>query len=379
MLLVAKAVFIILIVSCNIASTDYAGGQATYTAGDTEMHGNVLSVPYYNQGDTSWCLYYCLTMMADYNSQRLEPWMIASHFNSGNSETFTGQYNPFDHALEDYFKDNCSLVIKKKVWGNKLRTVDPEEFNSMVKSNIDRGQPVLLAFQYNTSNYTKTGHAILAVGYDEEFIYISDPSGAITADLFGRDGEYIAVPINWEEFNEKLAGNIMPSNMAFTIEILEEAPASSPAESIYMTDYSNHGFSCLSFVDRTDNKDTGLLRLDGNYREGYYIARSSDLFTERELTVNDTMSVYFTVANPSREEKEYIVISELVEKDTGKSLESFRFPVEIVVPAYSTASKGVNYLNQLGSVTTGTYSIVLTLSDSEMQEIDSTSIDVSIS
>ncbi len=368
-----------LIVSFNVASTGYSSESTAVASRHAEINNTVLAVPYYNQGDTSWCLYYCLAMMSNYNNRHLDPWDIASHFNSGNNETFAGQYNPFDYALEDYLKKDVSLKIKKTVWGYGLKPVDTESFNFMVRSNIDRGQPVLLAFQYTVPGHTKQGHAILAVGYDEEFIYLTDPSGAITEGLFEANGRHIAVPISWEEFNEKLAGNIMPSNMAFTIEILEDAPASTPAGSVYMTDYSNHGYSCLTFVNRTNMKDIGLLRFDGKYGKGYYIARGSDLIAEREPTPSDTMLVYFTVANPSPEEKDYIVLSEVLGKDTGDKLECFRFPIEITVPPYSDVSKGVNYSNHLGTISAGTYSIVVTLLDTDAQRISSTSIDVSIS
>lgn len=368
----------ILIVSCNVASTDYTGLQDTNTSRYSGMYGEVLHVPYSYQGDTSWCLYYCLAMMADYNDRSMEAWEMASSFNSGNNETFSGQYNPFDHAIEDYLKEHADLEIKKTVWGYNLRPVDTDSFNSMIRMNIDKGQPVLLAFQYTIPGYAKKGHAILAVGYSEEFIYLTDPSGAITRDLFGSDEGYIAVPISWQEFNEKLAGNIMPSNMAFTIEVLEDAPASVPGGSVYLTDYSSHGLSCLNFINRTNDEDIGLLYLDGKYGRGYYIAQKADPIKERRPTANDAMSVFFTVANPSMEGKDYIVVSDVIDRDTGKSVDNFCFPLEIMVPPFSMISKGVNYSNQLGTVQPGAYSIVITLLDSEMQEIDSTSIDVSI-
>jgi hypothetical protein len=41
-------------------------------------------------------------------------------------------------------------------------------------------------------------------------------------------------------------------------------------------------------------------------------------------------------------------------------------------------SKGVSYSNQLGAIQPGAYSVMITLLDSKMQEIDSTSIDISI-
>ena len=373
----ATLLCILILCTCNVASTEETGmldGVAYSLSTDT-----ILDVPYYNQGNTNWCLYYCLTMMFNYNGQNMETWEMADYFDSGYYDTFSEQYNPSDTSLEEYAGHVCSLNIKKTIWGLTIRDFDNETFNDLIKSNINNGQPVLMAFQYMNSDGVKEGHAILAVGYDEQFIYLTDSSGAITKGVFGSDNGYIAVPVSWQDFNEKLVNNISPSNMAYTIEIISEAPKNSTEGSIYLTDRSDKGFSCLTFTNRYEENDTGLLRFDGTCENGYCVVDSTDLTSTRETEESDSMSVYFTVANPTSEESEYTVTCQLLNVETEELVDGFDYKTSFDLAAYNTISKGVNYSNQLHSVDSGSYWVVISLFDDEMEEIDSIEIGVCLS
>lgn len=336
----------------------------------------ILDVPYYNQGNTNWCLYYCLTMMFNYNGQNLETWEMADYFDSGYYDTFSEQYNPADTELEEYAEQICTLKVKKTIWGLTIKDFDNETFDDIIKSNINNGQPVLMAFQYMNSDGVKEGHAILAVGYDEQFVYLTDSSGAITKGLFGSDNGYIAVPISWQDFNEKLVNNISPSNMAYTIEIISEAPENSADGSIYLTDRSDRGFSCLTFTNRYEENDIGLLRFDGTYENGYCIVDGNDLNNTRKPEESDSMSVYFTVGNPTSEENRYTVICQLQDTETGKFIDGFDYTTSFDLSAYNTISKGVNYSNRLHSIDSVNYRVVITLFNDDTEEIDSIAIDV---
>lgn len=317
-------------------------------------------------------------MMLSYNNIRIQPWEIASHFNSGHHETFKNQYNIFDHSLERYIEQYSSLKIKRTIWGFNVRDFDTDKFNELIKDNIDRGQPVLMAFQYEDTDSTRQAHAIIAVGYDKEHIYLSDPSGAITEDLLQIKGRYVAVPVSWDEFNEKLVKNIKPSNMAFTIEILHDAPPTGPEGSIYITDHSNYGFSCLSFTNRNDPTDIGLLRFDGRNEKGYDIVKKHDISTQRALTSNDRMSVYYTISNPTSTQKEYTVISSVINRDTGETLEAFAHRTDIIINPYKNVPRGINYSNQLENVSPGEYTIKLTLKSENTETVDSITLDMNI-
>ena len=370
---------IAILIICNIAPTGGITETSPQNSNETLCETALLSVPYYNQGDTNWCLYYCLSMMFSYNRHQIEPWKMAEYFDSGHSDTFSGQYNPYDNSLEDYSKQSTSLDSRKTVWGYNIGSFDVENFNNVIKDNIDRGQPILMAFQYEIADGIKKGHAIIAVGYDEEYIYLTDPSGAISKDLFGIRGRYIAVPVKWRDFNDKLVTKIAATNMAFTIEILNEAPEISPEGSIYFIDCSNSGYSSLSFTNRSNVNDIALLRFDGSYDNGYTIVSKEDVTVERETTSQDSMSVYFTVSNPTAKQKEYTARINLINKNTGKVLESFFFEIDLSVNPFDNISKGINYSNHLESVLSDNYSVVLTLFDENMNLVDSICFDVHIS
>nr|WP_321496257.1 C39 family peptidase [uncultured Methanolobus sp.] len=371
---VATLLSILILCTCNVASTEETG--MSQGVGYSLTSNTILDVPYYNQGNTNWCLYYCLTMMFNYNNRNIETWEMANYFDSDYYGTFSEQYAPTDTSLEDYAEQMCSLEIKRTIWGLTITDFDNKTFNNLIKSNINNGQPVLMAFQYMNSDGDKEGHAILAVGYDEQFIYLTDSSGAITKGVFGSDNGYIAVPVSWNDFNEKLVNNISPSNMAYTIELISEAPENQTEGSIYLTDRSDKGFSCLTFTNRHEANDTGLLRFDGTYENGYYIVDSTDLTSTREPQESDSMSVYFTVANPTSEENKYTVTCQLLNIETGESTYGFDYTTSFDLAAYNTISKGVNYSNQLYSAASGNYRVVISLFDDEIEEIDSVCIDV---
>ncbi|WMW24389.1 C39 family peptidase [Methanolobus sediminis] len=370
----ATLLSILILCTCNVASTEETGTY--YGIENSPTSDTILDVPYYNQGNTNWCLYYCLTMMFNYNNQDIETWEIADYFNSGYYGTFSEQYDPSDRSLENYAKQACSLQIKRTIWGLTITDFDNETFDDLIKSNINNGQPVLMAFQYMNSDGEKEGHAILAAGYDDQFIYLTDSSGAITKGVFGSDNGYIAVPVSWEKFNEKLVNNISPSNMAYTIEIISEAPENPTEGSIYLTDRSDKGFSCLTFTNRYEDNDTGLLRFDGNYENGYCIVDSNDLSSTRKPQESDSMSVYFTVANPTSEEGKYTVTCQLEDAETNELIDGFNYKTSFDLAAYNTISKGVNYSNQLYSVDSDSCRVVISLFNEKMEEIDSIAIDL---
>lgn len=364
--------------TCNGASTE----ESVFTPlnSNYEIKQDViLPVPYYDQGNTNWCLYYCLSMILNYNNQNVEAWEIAKYFNSGYYDTFEQQYNPFDTSLKEYVKKTSSLEIKKRVWGYNLGHFDVDTFNDLIVTNLEKGQPVLMAFQYEVTEGEKKGHAIVAVGFDKEHIYISDPSGAISRDLFGIKENTIAVPVKWSVFNEKLTSNIAPSNMAYTIEIIEKEPEISPEGSIFLTDCSDNNLSGLIFTSRNNFYDVGILRFDGMSDNGYSIVRKGNISNEREISSRDCMSVYFTISNPTSTQKEYTVRSYVISTETEKIIENFFFETDVCVRPYSTASKGINYENQLESLTSGSYRIILTLLDTEHNIADSIAFDLNVS
>jgi uncharacterized protein YvpB len=375
---IAAVAFILIILTGSAALSGGSSGNMPDDTGEDLAEKNILSVPYYNQGDTNWCLYYCLAMMYDLNNCSVKPWEIAESFGSGHSETFTEQYIPYDNSLQEHAKRTANLNMKKTIWGYNLGQFDADNFNEVIRNSIDRGQPILMAFQYKVADGTKEGHAILAVGYDDEYIYLTDPSGAITAGLFKNTDGHIAVPITWDEFKEIFSSKINLGNMAFTIETLNDAPDSPTEGSIYITDHSNSGFSCLSFTDKNNINDVGLLRFDGKYENGYTVVSKEDVTAERKPSTQDYMSVHFTVSNPTATQKEYTVKSNVINTNTGEVMESFYFKIDVNVAPFDDVSKGINYSNQLEFIPANDYRIVLTLQNESMSIVDSVCIDLCV-
>jgi hypothetical protein len=90
------------------------------------------------------------------------------------------------------------------------------------------------------------------------------------------------------------------------------------------------------------------------------------------------MSLYFTVANPTPEQKNYTVTSEVVSKESRNKMDNFFFSTEIEVEGGKDLSKGINYSNQIEKLPAGDYSFTLILSDDKGKHIDSLSFELYI-
>jgi hypothetical protein len=73
------------------------------------------------------------------------------------------------------------------------------------------------------------------------------------------------------------------------------------------------------------------------------------------------------------------VTCRLVDTETGECVDGFEYTTTFDLAAYNTISKGVNYSNQLHSMNSDSYRVVINLFDDEMEEIDSIEIDVCLS
>ncbi|MCK4733393.1 MAG: choice-of-anchor D domain-containing protein, partial [Methanophagales archaeon] len=333
---------------------------------------HLLSVPYYNQGHTKWCLFYSFYMLLKYNNCDVKPWEIAECFDTEHESCLSKfkVYSIFDHTLKDFSNSRCSLATKKDVWG-LLGSVSTEDFDNHIKESIDVGQPVLIGF-------SKKEHAIVAVGYDHQYIYLTDPSGAITQEVFNNNERYIAVPVPWSDFNEKLVEQIRVDNLAVTIKVLSDLPSSKSKGSIYMTDYAKEDYGDLYFQNRNNDDDLGALRFDGKYPDGYRIVKVGDPSVERTPTKNDMMSLLFTVANPTSAQMDYVVKSSFINKYTDVTAEELSSSWDLSVPSYSIISKGQTYSNQLSLIEPGDYVLIVTLFDLADVKLDSFYFDVTV-
>ena len=367
----------------NTWNAEVGDYEITVTAKNCKAEGNdivhvsvdeplILPVPYYNQGHTKWCLYYSFCMLLRYNNCDVKPWEIADYFDTEHDDSLSKfkLYNKFDHSLEDFSSSRCSLTTKKKIWG-LLGSVNTEDFDNYIKESIDTGQPVLTGF-------SKLKHMIVAVGYDSQYIYLSDPSGAITQEVFNNNEKYIAVPVLWSAFNEKIVKKIGTFNQAVTLKGLSNPPSNTPKGSIYLTDYANNDGGGLYFENPNDCDDKGALRFDGKFPDGYRIVKVGDPSIERTPTKNDIMSLGFNVANPTSTQRDYTVKSSFINSDTGIIIDELSSVWDLSVPPHSTDYKGSSYSNQLSDIDPGAYTLVIKLFDDADTELDSLQFDYKI-
>ena len=151
----------------------------------------ILSVPYYNQGNTEWCLPTSLAMVLKYWGENIHPWDIAKDweikpkFNIieklGYGISLDGKVREYVNKFED---DGISVDINTISGWSYLKQYEIYKF---IKKCIDDNKPVI---------FTTKNHAVVIVGYyetnnedslDGKYFYVHDPSGKFTKDrMYGE-------------------------------------------------------------------------------------------------------------------------------------------------------------------------------------------------
>lgn len=171
----------------------------------------VSPIKYLNQnekGRSNWCVIYSIAMMLSHYDIDEKPASIA-----GKLKMFSRQDPYFswkstfadEGSLEDYLRDEHGLEVKKKIFVTMR-----EETVEWIKESISANHPVLAL-------YGKwEGHAIVLVGYDSEYLYINDSSGAFfyeAREALERDmqpekwlredraSKYEGAAVKWKDFN----------------------------------------------------------------------------------------------------------------------------------------------------------------------------------
>ncbi|RKY47555.1 MAG: hypothetical protein DRP88_04210 [Candidatus Neomarinimicrobiota bacterium] len=321
---------------------------------------NILSVPYYNQGSTGWCTMNSICMILRYNNVNWEPWEIAAEYDKArdgeglDSSDITG-------GLEDKIKSKFGLDAETRIFYGWDST---EEIDQYIKDKVDDGQPVYMQF-------TREGHAIVAVGCNESHIFLHDPSGTITKGIFGKIDDYlIAVPILWDDFNQELVDGRL-ADLITTLTITTPIEQPKTQGSVYMLDYDYDGskYGGLYFQNRNDDHDKGALRFNGTYPDGYRIVKIGDPSIERTPTKNDIMKLEYTVANPTSTQRDYAVKRSFINITTGVTV--FSNSLNLNVPAYSTKKKLYEYGTEAAFLDHGDYTLLIELFDDADIELDS--------
>lgn len=164
------------------------GGQADYysfsftTISQANSNGKMLQVPYYNQNPAEWCWATSLAMLLEYYGfDNNKPWKIAG---SLGKDVNVGA-NHFDlDDIEQLLEDEFSAGNEDAWFGSLISLpvfvgglITDLIFIHKIKQSINNGNPVYISL---IPIQDSSGHVVVVTGYDNEGIYLHDPSGAFT-------------------------------------------------------------------------------------------------------------------------------------------------------------------------------------------------------
>ena len=179
--------------------------------------GILLTVPYYNQGDTYWCWAASAAMLLKYHGFDVEPWDIAASLDPildgavgfascGRGPTCMVIENPATGSpvyryIERNFDGLCGDDWVFDFY--LLSHIDPSPLKARIISLLSEGSPVYMSVWAEEEVIDKPelqGHDVVIVGYSDasDTLYFHDPSGALGA---GR----IHAGLAWQDFVERAA------------------------------------------------------------------------------------------------------------------------------------------------------------------------------
>jgi len=146
----------------------------------------LLRGPYYSQGTSSWCTLASDQMLLKYYGRDTEIWQLANlygaHPNIGVSMAY---YSTVYRSL------GYEINVSYGGWD------EPRDMTGYIQAMLARNKPVRVGIQ-------RINHDFLVVGFDQEGLWIHDPSGACLEDLRGGaslDENHLGpVRLTWEEW-----------------------------------------------------------------------------------------------------------------------------------------------------------------------------------
>ncbi|MFC1971176.1 CARDB domain-containing protein [Chloroflexota bacterium] len=229
-----------------------------------ELSMKILDVPYYDQGMTMWCALNSSSMLLSYYGVDKDPWQIAAEDGFdlsitegiGNRWPHDWDLKPLGDVILSYLPNS---QVELKTFGAQIpHQTDISALKDYLIAEITSERPVLLASVCQK-------HAVVIVGFDNDNVYINDPSGIIAPDL-------VRAEVSWDDFEELMLSYLWGNQ----VQTLSIHSASSPQNKGWtislrgfadIDDFDEGHRQCLSsivFQNRIDDvKHMLQLRLDG--------------------------------------------------------------------------------------------------------------------
>jgi hypothetical protein len=174
----------------------------------------VSFIRYLNQnknGRSSWCVVYSTTMLLSRWGIEVEPGEVAGKLEMETRDTPYFSFKSVfarEGSVELYLQNVHNLETRKKIFV----TLRPY-LEQWIKDNINRDRPILAMY------HRVQGHAVVIVGYDDEYLYFNDPSGALFYSASNtlekdalpkvwlsenRSSRFEGAGLKWEDFREFL-------------------------------------------------------------------------------------------------------------------------------------------------------------------------------
>jgi len=279
--------------------------------------GVLLTVPYYEQGDTGWCWATCASMMLKYFGIDKEPWEIAAYFKKARDEGVgvletddIGRYLEIvsgfkwvvDRAKIDDGRLKRDIILALKNWNSPVMLIAPG-----YKKALD---------------WLGLEHVIVIIGYsgdkDSDYVYFHDPAG-----LPKLTGGKICQKMTWRDFFKSPIGAELAKPKRSII-YAQRKITSSPSPLTISLLSSATGVSVIRTTP--DGGGTLTIEWDGKSRHGYRYVFSGpkEVFPQNQefgysFTLDSRIiNLDINVANSSENNLNAIVLVEIYEKPLNK-------------------------------------------------------------